>query len=110
MEIDLYSLLRIYTDEMAMLGDRPVFEIIIEKAKQHHLLGVTVLRGRVGFGHKNLVHANRFLDHNYPLVVEIVDKEDLLKDLATEIRSLRGIGMITIERVELLLGGRPQSD
>lgn len=50
-----YSLLRIFTDELAMSGDRPVFEVILEKAKAHKLLGVTVLNGRVGFGHSKLI-------------------------------------------------------
>lgn len=105
-----YSLLRIFTDELAMSGDRPVFEVVLERAKAHRLLGVTVLRGRVGFGHSNLIHASRFLDHNYPLVVEIVDEEERLRRFVPEIDALRGIGMITIAQVEALLGARPEPD
>lgn len=100
------SLLRIFTDEMATSGDRPVFEAILERAKAHHLLGVTVLRGRVGFGHSNLIHAKRFLDHNYPLVVEIIDEDARLRAFVTEIGLMRGIGLITIAPVEILLGAR----
>jgi hypothetical protein len=33
-----YSLLRIFTDELAMSGDRPVFEVMLEKAKAHNCL------------------------------------------------------------------------
>ncbi|OYZ07924.1 MAG: hypothetical protein B7Y36_18565 [Novosphingobium sp. 28-62-57] len=106
MQDKAYSLLRIFTDELALSGDRPVFEVVLEKAKVHQLLGVTVLRGRVGFGHSNLIHASRFLDHNYPLVVEIVDEEGRLRSFVTEISAMRGIGMITIAPVEALLGAR----
>lgn len=110
MTTKLYSLLRIFTDEMAMSGDRPVFEAVLEKAKAHRLLGVTILRGRVGFGHSNLVHASRLLDHNYPLVVEIVDEDKRLRSFVTEIGSMRGIGLITIAPVEALLGARDDTD
>lgn len=101
-----YALLRLFTDELAMSGDRPVFEVLLEKAKAYRLLGVTVLHGPVGFGHSNLIHASRFLDHNAPLVVEIVDEEERLRDFATAIGAMRGIGLITIAPVETLLGAR----
>ncbi|MBN9505136.1 MAG: DUF190 domain-containing protein [Altererythrobacter sp.] len=105
-----YSLLRVFTDEMAVSGDRPVFEVVLEKAKSHQLLGVTVLRGRVGFGHSNLIHASRLFDHNYPLVVEIVDEEDRLRSFVSEVDAMRGIGLITITHVDVLFGARPQPD
>ena len=101
-----YSLLRIFTDELAMSGDRPVFEVILEKAKAHKLLGVTVLNGRVGFGHSKLIHASGFLDRNDPLIVEIVDEDERLRTFVTEINTIRSIGLITIAPVETLLGAR----
>ncbi|HEV7340744.1 MAG: DUF190 domain-containing protein [Sphingopyxis sp.] len=102
MEDKDYALLRIYTDEMAVSGDKALFEVILEKAKAHKLLGVTVLRGRVGFGHSNLVHATSFLDHNYPLIVEIVDMPATLRNFAAQLHQLKGIGAMTLLPVELL--------
>ena len=101
-----YSLLRIFTDEMAMHGDRSLLEVLLEKAKVSKMLGVTVLWGRVGFGHSKLIHASRFLDHNYPLVVEIVDEDDRLRAFVAKINTIPGIGLITITGVETLLGAR----
>src|SRR3546814_10888669 len=66
------------------------------------LLGVTVLRGRVGFGHSNLVHATSFLDHNYPLIVEIVDMPATLRNFAAQLHQLKGIGAMTLLPVEPL--------
>lgn len=97
-----YSLLRIFTDEMAVSGDRPLFEAILEHAKAHKLRGVTVLRGLVGFGHSSLVHATSFLDHNYPLIIEIVDEDGALRNFGAEIKEMKGIGVLSLMPVELL--------
>lgn len=97
-----YSLLRIFTDENAVSGDRPLYEAILGHAKAHKLLGVTVLRGLVGFGHTSLVHASSFLDHNYPMIIEIVDEDRPLREFAAEIREMKGIGVLALMPVELL--------
>ena len=105
MEMKDYALLRIFTDEMAISGDHPLSEVILQHARDNRLLGVTVLRGTVGFGHANLVHAAHFLDHNCPLVIEIVDQHARLHEFAAEIANMKGIGLITLAPVELLVGG-----
>lgn len=103
------SLLRIFTDEMAMQGDRSVLDVLVEQAKDCKLLGVTVLQGRVGFGHSRLVHTSHFLDHNRPLVVEIVDEDERLRAFVKKIENVPGIGLVTIASVETLRGARVSS-
>ena len=75
-------------------------------ASASELLGVTVLQGRAGFGHSRLVHASHFLDHNRPLVVEIVDDDERLRAFVKKIHNISGIGLVTIGSVETLLGER----
>ncbi len=106
MPIASSSLLRIFTDEMAMHGDRSVLDVLVEQAKASKLLGLTVLQGRVGFGRSRLVQASHFLDHNRPLVVEIVDEDDRLRAFVKKIHNIQGIGLVTIASVETLLGAR----
>lgn len=101
-----YYLLRVYTDEAALDGDRRVFEIIMERAKDEHMLGATVLRGRIGFGGGGRMHEGGFLNHNYPLVIEVVDEEERVRALAGQFGDLHGIGLMTLERIEVLRGGR----
>jgi len=101
-----YSLLRVFTDEVAMSGDRRLFEVIIERAKRHKLLGLTLIRCQVGFGHSVLLHVEGILDHNYPLIIEIIDEEDRLCAFADEIRGMHGIGLITTTEVNVISGGR----
>lgn len=99
-------LLRIYTDEAALDGDRRVFEVILAMAKDAGLIGATVLRGRSGFGRASRGRALGFIDQNYPLVIEIVDDEAALRGFVDRLRDLHGIGIATLERVETIIGGR----
>lgn len=101
-----HSLLRVYTDEAAMAGDRRVADVVLERARREGLLGGTVQRAAAGFGHGAHLHQRGFLDHNYPVIVEIVDEERRLRDFWSGIASLTGVGLVTLERVETLRGGR----
>lgn len=105
MSLKPHSLLRLYTDEAALYGDKRLFEVIMERAKEQSLLGASVFRGRVGYGHAPS-HPRGFLDHNYPLVIEVVDEEQRLRSFVTSLSDLHGLGLATIERVEPLIGGR----
>ena len=108
METQPHSLLRVYTDEAALTGDRRVFEVVLERAREARLLGATVHRAQAGFGHGMRLHKDGFLDHNYPIIIEIVDVEEPLREFAIAISSVKGLGLITLERVEAVFGGRTQ--
>lgn len=107
MYIEPHALLRIYTDEAALHGDRPLFQILVERAREQGLLGATVFRGQAGYGHSP-AHPGGFLDHNYPLVVEVVDEEQRLRSFAASLDVHHGIGLATLVKVEPLIGGRRQ--
>lgn len=95
-------LLRIYTDEGAHHGDRRVFEEIALRAHDRQLAGVTVLEARLGFGagaHQRRRHA---LENDASLVVEIVEDEARLRAFAASLADLHGIGLMTMEAVEIL--------
>nr|WP_295107554.1 DUF190 domain-containing protein [uncultured Caulobacter sp.] len=98
------GLLRIYTDERAFVGDRPIFELLVERARLKGLAGATVLRGRLGYGRSALIHSHRMFDleDELPLVIELIDAEKTLRDFAASISDLDKIGVITLEKVEVL--------
>lgn len=105
-------LLRIYTDQEALWGSRPLFEAVVQRAREARLAGVTVLRGRVGFGESARIHAHEVFDlkDNLPLVIEIVDDEAPLRSFAESLADLRHIGLITFENVEVLRYGGHHTD
>lgn len=97
-------LLRAYTDEAASCGDELVADMIVQRAHDRGLAGATVLRGRSGFGRGSEIHSHHLfgISDNPPLVIEIVDEEDKLRSFVGQLADLRDIGLITLERVEVM--------
>jgi PII-like signaling protein len=100
-------LLRIYTDEHALLGDRNLIDVIVARARDTRLAGATVLRGLKGFGESIRMHQHRTfgLNDNLPVVIEIVDEEERLRLFVTALEDLTDIGLVTFEKVEVLRYG-----
>jgi hypothetical protein len=101
------ALLRIYTEESRRDGSRPLYESLVLKAREAGLAGATVLRGPMGFGQSAHIHTANILDlsANLPLVIEIVDAEAKLRAFAASMAGLKDIGLVTLERVEVLHTG-----
>lgn len=98
-------LLRIYTDESAHVGDRRLIDEIVRRARADGLAGATVLRGTSGFGgRRGLLHEHHSfgVGDNMPMVVEIVDAEPALRTFAASLEDIRHIGLMTLERIEVL--------
>jgi hypothetical protein len=105
MEIPAASaLLRIYTEEGRRDGPRALYESVVLKARAAGLAGATVLRGPMGFGESAHIHTATILDlsANLPMVIEIVDAEEKLRAFAATLAGMKDIGLVTLERVEVL--------
>jgi len=100
-------LLRIYTEEGRRAGHRPLYEDIVLRARERGLAGATVLRGPVGFGHSHRLHTAKILDlsANLPLVIEIVDEEAEIRAFLGELEAIGNIGLVTLEKVEVVRYG-----
>jgi uncharacterized protein len=101
------ALMRIYTDESARSGHKSLFEDIVCKARDCGLAGATVLRGPMGFGHTHRIQNASILNlsGNLPLVIEIVDDEAKLRAFLPAVENMKDIGLITLEKVEVLHHG-----
>ena len=98
------SLMRIYTDEAAMHGDEPVMTTIISRARTAGLRGGTVLKGIMGFSASSIVHEHHAfgIGDNAPVVIEIIDARARLEDFHGTLDDLRGIGLVSLEKVDVL--------
>ncbi len=105
------GLLRIYTEEGKMSGARPLYEDIVMKARAAKIAGATVLRGPMGYGVHAKIHTAKILDLSakLPLVIEIVDEEAKLRAFLAELDSLQDLGLVTLERVEVVHYGSRQA-
>jgi PII-like signaling protein len=102
-------LLRIYTEEGKMNDRRPLYEDIVLKAREAKLAGATVLRGPMGFGQHASIHTAKILDLSarLPLVIEIVDSEEKIRSFLAELDTMKEVGLVTTEKVEVVhYGGR----
>jgi uncharacterized protein len=103
-------LLRVYTEEGKLLERRPLHEAIVLRARELGLAGATILRGPMGYGQSHVLHTAKILDLSarLPLVIEIVDAEDKLRGFVKELDGMTGIGLVTLQRVEVVhYGARP---
>ena len=98
------ALMRIYTDERARAGHKALFEAIVLKARDTGIAGATVLRGPMGFGHSHHIHNASILNLSecLPIVIELVDDEAKLQDFCNALESFQDIGLVTLEKVQVL--------
>lgn len=105
-------LLRIFTEEGKMNNRRPLYEDIVLKARDFGLAGATVLRGPMGYGLHAKLHTAKILDLSakLPLVIEIVDAEEKVRGFLVELDSMKELGLVTLEKVEVIHYGSRQGD
>lgn len=98
------QLLRVYLKESDRFEGRPLYEVITLKAKEVHLMGATVLRGPMGYGHSAHLHTAKILrlSMDLPLVIEIVETEERLLEFVATIRPMLQGGIVTLEKVRVL--------
>jgi uncharacterized protein len=104
-------LLRIFFGEADRFQRRPLYEAIVEKAREMHLAGATVLRGPMGFGHSSRLHTAKVLRLSFdlPIVVEIVDAEAKVNEFLPVLDGMMVSGLVTLEKVQVLQYGKKDS-
>ena len=100
-------LLRVFIGENDRCEGRPLYEAIVLKAREMHLAGATVLRGPMGFGHSSRLHTTKILrlSEDLPLVIEIVDSEERIKEFLPILDKMMGSGLVTLEKVKIIQYG-----
>ena len=100
------KLLRIFIGESDHLQHKPLYEIIVMKAREMGMAGASVLRGVESYGANSRIHKAHLveLSSDLPLVIEIVDTEDKIRSFIPELDQILSNancgGLVTLERVE----------
>ncbi|WP_027181125.1 DUF190 domain-containing protein [Oleidesulfovibrio alaskensis] len=94
----------IYTGENDTSDGRPLYELLVEKARHAGLAGATVLRGISGFGANSRVHTLKVLrlSEDLPLVIEIIDSRKKIDAFLPQVDSLMREGLVTLEPVQVI--------
>jgi len=97
-----HKLLRIFIGESDFMGHKPLYVELLERARKAELAGCTVLRGIAGFGANSVVHSSTGtfkLSRDLPIIIEIVDTVEHIKDFLKEVEPLLVGGLVTEEKV-----------
>jgi len=97
-------LLRIFIGESDHWGHLPLYEAIVQKAREKGLAGATVIRGVEGFGAESRIHTARILrlSQDLPLIIEIVDTAEKVRGLLPDLEEMVADGMLTLEKVQVI--------
>jgi PII-like signaling protein len=97
--------LRIYLGESDRWEGRPLYEALVRAAREQGIAGATALRGIEGFGTSSRIHTVKVLhlSENLPIIVEMIDQPDRIAAYMPTVDKMVGEGMVTIERVSVLL-------
>jgi len=98
------TLLRIFIGESDRWEHKPLYEVIVLKAREAHLAGATVLRGPMGFGKASRLHTAKILrlSMDLPMVIEIVDSEEKIQAFLPVLTPMVGGGLVTLEKVRVV--------
>jgi uncharacterized protein len=98
-------LMRIHIGERDRCQGKPLHEAIVALLRERHLAGATVLRAIMGFGATARVHSDKILQlsTDLPLVVECVDTEEQIDRVLPELDAMIGGGLITLEKVRVIV-------
>ena len=97
-------LLRIFIGESDKAEGRPLYQLLVEKAREHGMAGATVLRGFLGYGGTSRVHTAKILrlSEDLPMVVEIVDTEEKIQGFLPLLDELITEGLVTLEKAKVI--------
>lgn len=99
------KLLRIFIGELDRFEGKPLYEVILQKAKEEGLAGCTVLKGIEGFGASSRIHTAKILrlSEDLPIVIEIVDAEEKIDAFCKKVDGMIQEGLVTVEKATVLL-------
>jgi len=97
-------LMRIFTGEAKMFGHIPLYEALVELFRKEGLAGATVLRGVSGFGAHRVYHTHKLLElsSDLPMVIEIVETQEMIDSILPKVDDMIDSGLITLEKVNVI--------
>jgi len=98
------TLLRIFIGESDKYDGSPLYEKIVQKAREIKIAGATVTRGIMGFGADSHMHSAKILriSEDLPVVIELVDTRENLEKLIPFLDKSVQEGLITMEDVRVI--------
>lgn len=97
--------LKIFTGEENRIKHRPMYEVIVEEARNQGLAGASVYKGVMGYGANSQVRTTSILrlSEDLPLIIEIIDRADKIEKFTEFLNENMTEGMVTSEEVSIVI-------
>lgn len=99
------TLMRVFIGENDKYHGKPLYEALLERFRSKGLAGATVLRGVAGFGASSKMHTDKVLrlSVDLPLIIEVVEADDVIQSILPDLSEMIGGGLITLEKANVIL-------
>ncbi len=96
-------LMRIHIGEKNRYESRPLYDWIVNKARESGLAGATVIRGMMGYGASSRIKTASILclSEDLPIIIELVDTREQLEQFLDLIEPVISEGLTTMEKVNI---------
>ncbi len=96
------QLLRLNCTERDRYQGKPLHEAVVEKCRELKIAGATVFRGFEGYGETAEIHRSHVLQHDLPILIQIVDTAENIQRLVPVLEEMIDKGLISISDVNVL--------
>jgi uncharacterized protein len=99
------TLMRVFIGENDKYHGKPLYEALLERFRTKGLAGATVLRGVAGFGASSKMHTDKVLrlSVDLPLIIEVVEADEVIQSILPDLSEMIGGGLITLEKANVIL-------
>lgn len=89
----------------------PLYQAILLMLRERGFAGATVVRAVAGFGASARLHTGKVLrlSTDLPVIVEVVEREEKIREVLPDLDEMIGGGLITMERARVIMY-RPDPD
>ncbi len=97
-------LMRIFIGQSDRWERKPLYSSLLELFRAKGLAGATVFHGVAGFGATSVMHEVHLLrlSQDAPLVIEVVDTQEHIDSVLSQVDRMMSGGLITMEKVRVI--------
>ncbi|PID91993.1 MAG: hypothetical protein CSA96_05555 [Bacteroidetes bacterium] len=103
------SILKIHASTTDKIGNKLLYQYVVEKAQEAGIAGATVQRGIMGYGSSCRISSSKFweLTEKLPIVIELIDENEKLEAFYEHLKpDLVGMPkgcLVLLEPIQILL-------
>lgn len=96
--------IRVYIGDHDQWHGGSLYAAIVREARKHGIAGATVARGIMGYGAHHAIHEPHIfrLSSGLPIVIELVDSQEMVQAFLPLLDGMVQEGMITVSAVEII--------